>query len=387
MLTIFDHTNRLPGEAAQHSRAAQEENDMTPPDLRTTEAFANFLRLSAQIGNDILKTQGAGGNTSIKSDGVMWVKASGTWLANAATQDIMVPVFVEPLVKALRDRDGRAETSTDFVVEALNTSRLRPSIETSFHAALQSPVVAHYHCVNTISLAVLENREAVLADRMARVPDLKWVSIPYRRPGTPLAREIDKAAESKPDVLILHNHGIVVCGDTVEEVAERIGRVTEALFVTPRATGEQDVAALFLASSGSGYHPAEDPCSHAPALQTVNQDFALGGSMYPDHVIFLGTEIGTLEDGQTAADLEALRRTEGREAPKVLIVRGKGVLLSNSLTAGGEVMARCLAEVAGRIIAGERVAYLTPDDEYELTHWEAEIYRQALDRKSAGQPA
>jgi hypothetical protein len=93
------------------------------------------------------------------------------------------------------------------------------------------------------------------------------------------------------------------------------------------------------------------------------------------------------QDGQTAADLEALRRTEGREAPKVLIVRGKGVLLSNSLTAGGEVMARCLAEVAGRIIAGERVAYLTPDDEYELTHWEAEIYRQALDRKSAGQPA
>lgn len=369
------------------SWAVLEENDMALPDLRKTEAFEDFLRLSAQIGNDILKTQGAGGNTSIKSDGVMWVKASGTWLANAGAQDIMVPVFVEPLVKALREGDERAEKSTDFVVQELNTSGLRPSIEASFHAALQSPVVAHYHCVNTISLAVIEKREDVLADRMAGVPDLKWVSIPYRRPGTPLAREIEKAADGKPDVLILHNHGIIVCGDTVKEVAERIGRVTEALSVTPRATGEQDIAALSVASLGSGYHPAEDPGSHAPALLTVNQDFALGGSMYPDHVIFLGTEIGTLEDGQTAADLEALRRKEGREASKMLIVRGKGVLLHNSLTAGGEVMARCLAEVVGRIACAERVAYLTPEDEYELTHWEAEIYRQALDRKTAGQPA
>lgn len=360
---------------------------MAPPDLRTTQAFEDFLRLSAEIGNDILKTQGAGGNTSIKSDGVMWVKASGTWLANAGSQDIMVPVFVEPLVKALREGDERAEKSTDFVVQELNTSGLRPSIETSFHAALQSPVVAHYHCVNTIALAVLVRREEVLAARMEKVPDLKWLSIPYRRPGTPLAREIEKVADGNPDVLILYNHGIVVCGDTVAQVAERIDRVTEALGVTPRSASAHDGAALSEASSGSGFHPAEDPESHAPALLTVNRDFALGGAMYPDHVIFLGTEIGTLKDGQTAADLEASRQAEGRDAPKMVIVPGKGVLLSTSLTAGGEVMARCLAEVVGRIPESEKVAYLTPGDEYELTHWEAEQYRQALDRKTAGQSA
>lgn len=46
-------------------------------------AFEAFLALSREIGSDILKTQGAGGNTSFKRDGVMWVKASGTWLAHA----------------------------------------------------------------------------------------------------------------------------------------------------------------------------------------------------------------------------------------------------------------------------------------------------------------
>lgn len=355
---------------------------MTIPDLRKTDLFRDFLQLSSKIGSDIEKTQGAGGNTSIKHDGVMWVKASGTWLAKAGEQDIMVPVLVQPLVTALREGDARAEKSVDFVVDELNSSGLRPSIETSFHAALKSPVVAHYHCINAIALAVLDRREEVLADRMATVSDLKWVSIPYRRPGTPLAREIEKAAAARPDILILFNHGIIVCGDTIGQVAERIDRVTEALRSKPRETPAPDLDALAAAATGSTFHAAKDLDSHVIALSEINQAIALGGSLYPDHVIFLGTEIGMLTPGQNAADLEAACAREGRELPKLVIVPGKGILLSNTLTAGGEVMARCLAEVTGRITDGEKIAYLSDADEYELTHWEAEQYRQALDRKS-----
>ncbi|MBW9052438.1 class II aldolase/adducin family protein [Rhizobium mesosinicum] len=360
---------------------------MTKPDLRDTELFRDFLRLSSQIGSDILKTQGAGGNTSIKSDGVMWVKASGTWLSRAGAEDIMVPVVVDPLIAALREDDPRAEKSTDFVVSELNSSGLRPSIETSFHAALRSQVVAHYHCVNAIALAVLENREAELSARMSAVSDLTWMTIPYRRPGTPLAREIEKVAASIPDVLILFNHGIIVCGSTVEEVADRIDRVTKALSCPSRNSGSPDIDALERIAKGSGYHPARDHESHTVALSDVNLKIALGGSLYPDHVIFLGTEIGMLSEGQSAADLEATWQREGREAPKMLIVPNKGVLLSSTLTAGGEVMARCLAEVVSRIPEEASVVYLSNDDEYELTHWEAEQYRQALDRGSERRPA
>jgi rhamnose utilization protein RhaD (predicted bifunctional aldolase and dehydrogenase) len=71
----------------------------------------------------------------------------------------------------------------------------------------------------------------------------------------------------------------------------------------------------------------------------------------------------------------------------MLIVPDKGILLSSTLTAGGEVMARCLAEVVGRIPEGKKVEYLSQGDAYELTHWEAEQYRQALDRGSVRQSA
>lgn len=348
-------------------------------------AFDAFLGLSREIGSDMLKTQGAGGNTSFKRDGMMWVKASGTWLAHAGERDIMVPVTVAPLVAALRAGDPSAEKATDFVVSALNASGLRPSIETSFHAALPQAVVAHYHCVNAIALSVLADRDAVIAKHMAKLPDLRWATIPYRRPGTPLACEIDRIADTRPDVLILYNHGIIVTGETVEEVRERITHVTEALSADERVQAAADPAALKTLAESSAFHAAEDAESHKTALNQANMAIAARGSLYPDHVIFLGTEIGVLADGETVNAYVGARRSRDLPVPKMLLAPGRGVLLANELTAGGRVMARCLAEVVSRIPEGASVAYLTPHEEHELTHWEAEQYRQALDRKASKQ--
>lgn len=349
------------------------------------EDFAAFLALSKAIGSDILKTQGAGGNISFKRDGVMWVKASGTWLAHARERDIMVPVKVAPLVQALRSGDPGAEKAADFVVAERNSSGLRPSIETSFHAVLPQAVVAHYHCVDTIALSVLADRERLIAARMAAVPDLACVTIPYRRPGTPLAHEIDRVAGSRPDVLILFNHGIIITGETVEEVRERIERVSAVLRMEERRVTPADPAGLETLAAGSDFHAARDAGSHKTALGAASVAVATHGSLYPDHVIFLGTEIGVLADGETAVTYADKRRSRGLGVPKMLLVPGHGVLLANELTDGGRVMVRCLAEVVSRIPAGAPVVYLDEVQEYELTHWEAEQYRQALDRKASRQ--
>jgi hypothetical protein len=45
-------------------------------------------------------------------------------------------------------------------------------------------------------------------------------------------------------------------------------------------------------------------------------------------------------------------------------------------------LARCLADVDARIPAGADIVRLTSAQEYELTHREAEKYRQALDLKA-----
>jgi len=57
--------------------------------------------MSARVGKNILLVQGAGGNSSVKDGDVLWVKASGTWLADAEDQDIFVPVSLSAARTAL----------------------------------------------------------------------------------------------------------------------------------------------------------------------------------------------------------------------------------------------------------------------------------------------
>ena len=55
----------------------------------------NFLHksiadLCVRISKDRLLVQGAGGNISWKNGNVLWVKSSGSWLADANTINIFV---------------------------------------------------------------------------------------------------------------------------------------------------------------------------------------------------------------------------------------------------------------------------------------------------------
>ena len=61
----------------------------TDPDLGALRT------LSARLGRDPDRVQAAGGNTSLKRDGTMWIKASGTWLARAEEEEILVPVRLD----------------------------------------------------------------------------------------------------------------------------------------------------------------------------------------------------------------------------------------------------------------------------------------------------
>jgi len=47
------------------------------------------------------------------------------------------------------------------------------------------------------------------------------------------------------------------------------------------------------------------------------------------------------------------------------------------LTAAQLALAECLGNVASRLAPDDRPKYFTAREEYDLTHWDAEKYRQA----------
>lgn len=340
-------------------------------DTADAHELTELRALSTSIGNDPHLTQAAGGNTSLKLGDTLWIKASGTWLKDAATDDIMVPVAMTPLLSAVEARDPAADRPQAFAIAALNPRKLRPSIETTVHALMPQRVVLHVHCVHTISLAVQADCEAQIAGRLR---GLRWVFIPYFRPGLPLAQGIAERLRPGVDVLILGNHGLVVAGETVADAELLLKRVTTLLARPGRATAEPDINALRQLAGDSGYGLPADIEAHAVAIDPESCRMAGAGSLYPDHVIFLGQGSVVARPGENAT--RAIERCGA--PPMAILFPGMGVLMRGDASAGAHAMQRCLADVTARVDVTAQLNYLTAAENDALVNWDAEQYRQKL---------
>ncbi|TPN89791.1 class II aldolase [Mesorhizobium sp. CU2] len=339
--------------------------------LADAQELAALRALSADIGSSPHLTQGAGGNTSLKAADTLWIKASGTWLKDALAADIMVPVAISPLIEAVERRHPDADLPQRFTIEALNPRGLRPSIETTVHALMPQRVVLHVHCVDTISLAVQADGEA---EAGRRLDGIEWAYVAYRRPGLPLAQGIAERLRPGVDVLILGNHGLVVAAETVAEAELLLRRVTMLLARPVRAAAPPDIAALLALAGDSGYGLPADIEAHATAIDPESLRIAEAGSLYPDHVIFLGRGSVVARPGESAADV--VRRIGA--APAAIMFPGIGVLMRGDAGAGAHAMQRCLADVTARVDVAARLNYLTDSENDELINWDAERYRQKL---------
>ena len=188
--------------------------------------IAALKKLSARVGRNLELTQGAGGNTSVKVDGVLWVKASGKWLSTAEDEEIFLPVDCERVRRTIPEgADDPGAATPQF------ETPLRASIETSFHALLPQNVVVHVHSVNAIAWAVQRQGEARLDALLA---GLEWRWVPYIRPGMPLTRLMAAIVSDSVKVWVLANHGLIVAADTVAECEALLGEVEKRITIGAR---------------------------------------------------------------------------------------------------------------------------------------------------------
>ena len=73
---------------------------------------------------------------------------------------------------------------------------------------------------------------------------------------------------------------------------------------------------------------------------------ASGGSLYPDHVIFLGQGSIVARPGE---DVPRRHRRGCGAAPVAILFPGRGVLMRGDASAGADAMQRCLADVTARV--------------------------------------
>lgn len=334
------------------------------------DAVRNYC---AQAGKDPLLTQGAGGNVSWKEGGVLWIKASGAWLAHAATDDIFVAADLDALKSALA---GVAEEPRlpAAPAGAAGNGR-RPSIETFMHAVMPHPVVAHLHAVEALAVLVRPNAKQLLEKRLGR--RFAWTWVAYHRPGAALARAVAKARQCAPgaDLVFLQNHGVLAGGADVDAVDRLISQAVAVLkqelrVETPAAAAP---SAPPLAVGDATYDAIEDAriqsLAHLPGLyRRLSRDWAL----YPDHVVFLGERAAAFDRRDLA------ERHGNRQAPPLFFIRGEGVFAPPGFDAARRAQLECYYEVLARQAPQDALVELTPAEITELTSWEAEKYRKNL---------
>jgi rhamnose utilization protein RhaD (predicted bifunctional aldolase and dehydrogenase) len=230
------------------------------------------------------------------------------------------------------------------------------------------PVVLHVHAVNTIAWSARADAPAELETRLV---GLAWAWLPYCRPGLPLTQAVATAGRP-PDVLVLGNHGLVVGGRDCDAAEALMRDVERRLALPERPAPPADPDRLGAACRDTIYRPAEFAECHAIATDGHSRAVAAAGTLYPDHVVFLGPGARVLEGNETVASVARCA------APAFLLVPGVGTVLRADLPPGAEPLLRCLGLVTVRLPAGAPITYLPATEEQALMTWDAERYRKSL---------
>ena len=278
----------------------------------------SVIEYCATIGADPLLVQGAGGNVSWKDGETLWVKASGTWLAEAAEKDIFVPVDLHHLRIAIE--------SGDFSVtpRLSGESALRPSIETLLHALMPHRFVVHLHAIEILAHLVRANCQTDFQSLIDA--SIHWTIVNYYKPGAALATAVSAALAEKPsaNVVFLKNHGVVIGGEDVAEVNYILGRLNIVLSTAP---ADMRRMSAIVADSIDQYAPVFDSDVHQLALNSdlfnrLDSDWTL----YPDHVVFLGPQAYAYRTWEVFGE----ENKNKHELPELVFILGNGVFVKPS---------------------------------------------------------
>jgi rhamnose utilization protein RhaD (predicted bifunctional aldolase and dehydrogenase) len=334
---------------------------------RNESEIASLRDLSARVGSDPLLVQASNGNTSIKLDGILWIKASGKWLAHAKQKEIFVAVALEEARRSIQSNAeiGRlVDLELGEVKAGVAKDELWPSIETPMHAVLQHRVVIHVHSINAIAWAIRLDGPNQLQKLLA---GLRWRWIPYAASGNPLAREIEKAVAGAPetDVLVLGNHGLVVCGDDCVSAERLLGDVERRLAIAPRRFPKSDASVLKMIARFSGWQFPEIDRLHALGTDATSRRILKGGVLYPCQAIFLGQSMPLSPTAFVVSKFADRLNSKYRTAPFVAVEKS-GVMINERMTPAERATLHALVEVTLRTPESAPLRYLNGTEVAEV---------------------
>ena len=149
--------------------------------------------------------QAGGGNTSVKINNLMFIKASGYNLTNIDENSGYVAMNNETLLNDIYNNTIKEVTEYNFI------GNKRGSIETFMHAILKKYTI-HLHPIQVNRILVTKEAKKIIK---AIYPSS--LIIDYFTPGIKVCNEI-KEKYNNENVIFLINHGIIITSDNYDEL-------------------------------------------------------------------------------------------------------------------------------------------------------------------------
>ena len=159
------------------------------------------------------------GNTSLKENGVMYIKASGYELGKMTEEDL-VKVDLNKLIPVMeKDYGDNVKIREKTFIDNCNEAKFpgqedrKPSIEVILHSFFPQKYVLHLHPTLINGLTCGRDGKKVAAELF---PDALWT--PLLMPGYEVAAFLYGKIDANVNTVFLQNHGVFFAADTVDEL-------------------------------------------------------------------------------------------------------------------------------------------------------------------------
>jgi rhamnulose-1-phosphate aldolase/alcohol dehydrogenase len=346
-----------------------------------------------------------GGNNSVKSKSkdllgrdieVMFIKSSGSDMKSIVPKQF--PAVRLDYIAPLRHRDDDMtdQEMVDYLAKCLiDPASARPSIETLLHAFLPARAVLHTHADSILAITNTRGREATIR----KVFGDRVITVPYRRPGFRLSREVADAWRADADGLILMNHGLITWGDTPQEAYDRhielVAKAERRLqpAAPPASAGpSKSATALQIRSHLNKILEFDDSDEtlafvNHPDLKRIAQI----GAATPDHLLYT-KRFPLVLLGDDAFDAYSQRYKDWYAAhpsefamldpnPRVVLVPGAGMWTAGKDARAARIVRDIYRHTMRIILAAEAAGgyeTLNDDDAFHAEYWPLELYKLTL---------
>ena len=346
--------------------------------------LSHLTEMSNRYGGSADYVLAGGGNTSYKDEQHLYVKASGTALA-----DITPAGFVKMDRAALerifdREYSQDAQAREAEVLKDILAARCpgeeakRPSVEALLHHILPWDYVLHIHPAMVNGMTCGINGAQVCARIF---PDAIWIG--QIMPGYTLAVEARSRVDANTRLLFLENHGVFIGGRSVEEIDAAVARMDAALDAAiarrPDFSPCEPKSAVNLAmDSIRVFHTNREVLAAASSRE---QFARVDPTFTPDHMVYCHDEALFLEGEDELAGKIADYQERNQRLPKIIALKDIGIYACGQTETEASIAMAVFLDALKISVFAESFGGAKPMCEAlvrEINNWEVERYRKSV---------